>query len=722
MTSLAPLYSWTDTVIAADDYVRVGGVGLRLDGTAAFSLAGWVQPLSEGVDVGFLTALDSDGNPALQLMFNDAVDGVVVEVQWPQNGWLGTQMAILIGTWHFLAVTYNPTGSTLSIYLDGALALQESVSAPARSAGSTFVFANGYARTNSFTFWTTCLTGAQLLPTWGPPAAGTAGVDTSVDFSQVPPVDVSGNGRTVGVGDTTSAACTAPGLALTGTGCLAPSPDDGLNPGTASQPFSVQLWANPTGQVTPLNAAAGQALVANGDISGAAGLSIYLQVDSTQTQWVLAARLGGSAATPIVTNSAVDPNEWHNYAVTYDGATLTVYLDGAAVGSGQPASPTQVISPTVAIGAAPDSTWPGGYSHQFTGYLQAVSIWSRALSASDVVTGMSGEPDPDDPACVGYFACTVSDTSNRVSSKQSALVDIADTGLQISEVPLRATPSSEPAASPTTTAQSTAAVTAPERSELDAWLDRLRANAPGAPPTDGPVSADDVQAMIDDYTQLVERTIPASLRQHYTDLFRSNLHAGLSAVAHDQILPGTVTYTKDGNDTVFVLHTHTGPLEVYRAADVDPCIAWLASVIATAVSLIFIVLGLGYAISKLAGYFRTLFTGNALARLTAFSDIRDATVSAWTVIMIVRTMTGITGLVPIVTNGLAGVSWWSWAWTIAGAVAQIASIWLTGGWYLAYVIAQIALWLGQLITVINSKPGNCFSSTAERPRLGPATI
>jgi hypothetical protein len=710
MTVTAPLYSWTDTVIAEDDYIRVDGVGLLLNGTAPFSLSGWVQPLSEGESVGFLDAMNPDGQSAFQLMFSDVEGGgVVVVVQWSPNGWLATQLPMAIGSWHFLALTFDPTAMQLCVYVDGALGLQATVSAPTVPAGGTFVLTNGYARTNSFNFWTVCLTGAALLPTWGPPAVGTAGLDTSLDLAQLPPVDVSGNNRTVLVGETTSAVWTAPGLVLTGIGCLSPDPQDGLNPGSGSEPFGVQLWAYPLGVITLLNAGA-QTLIGNGDIAGAAGLAVYLQVDATGTRWVLAARLGGNAATPILASTTVNPNEWHNYAVTYDGSTLTLYVDGNAAGSGQPAAPASVGTPSVSLGAISDGTWPGGYSHPFVGYLQAVSFWSRALSASDIASNMTTEPDLLDPDCGAYFGLAVGDTINRVTDRQSLLVGAADTALQITEVPISIAPATDRRGAPT----------APDRTELDAWLNRLAQAAPDEAPADGPLTAEAVQAMIDDYARLVEQTVPPSLRPQYTELFRTNLHAGLNAVAHDQQLPGTVTYTQDGDDTVFFLHTHAGPHEVYRAKALDPCVAWLASVIGTAVSLFFIVLGLGYAIAKLSSFFVRLFTGNQLAQTLAAAQIIGATVSAWTVIMIIRTMAGITGLVPIITNGLAGVSWWSWAWTIAGAVAQIASIWLTGGWYLAYMIAQIALWIGQLVTVINSKPANCFTEP-KGPRLAVAT-
>ncbi len=75
---------------------------------------------------------------------------------------------------------------------------------------------------------------------------------------------------------------------------------------------------------------------------------------------------------------------WHNVAVTWDGTTRTMYLDGNIIGSDNPGSDNIPAASNFAVGL----TWPGG-SEYFDGSLDEVSIWSVALSQAKIRDNMA---------------------------------------------------------------------------------------------------------------------------------------------------------------------------------------------------------------------------------------------------------------------------------------------------------------------------------------------
>ncbi|MEN8131625.1 MAG: LamG-like jellyroll fold domain-containing protein [Pseudomonadota bacterium] len=74
------------------------------------------------------------------------------------------------------------------------------------------------------------------------------------------------------------------------------------------------------------------------------------------------------------------PNKWTHLTVTYDGVNQRLYIDGTEVGSQPMSGPIQRSNGALRIGG--NSLW-GEY---FTGYIDEVRIYNRALSASEIRT------------------------------------------------------------------------------------------------------------------------------------------------------------------------------------------------------------------------------------------------------------------------------------------------------------------------------------------------
>lgn len=123
--------------------------------------------------------------------------------------------------------------------------------------------------------------------------------------------------------------------------------------------FSLEAWvklaANP--------ASAGPILVL-----GQTGSRTFFQVNSAGTVSV------GSGST-ITSPSAISLNAWHHLVATYDGATLTLYVDGASVASG--ASSSAITYGNAWIG----QSLAGAF---LSGLLDEVAIYGAALSAARV--------------------------------------------------------------------------------------------------------------------------------------------------------------------------------------------------------------------------------------------------------------------------------------------------------------------------------------------------
>jgi hypothetical protein len=115
---------------------------------------------------------------------------------------------------------------------------------------------------------------------------------------------------------------------------------------------------------------------------------------------------GGRGDTYVLSPDAgtgVWDGSWHLAVGTYDGTSVRLYVDGNQVGSGAPRTgPLHYPSSdsnSLLIGGYPFAqNDPGCLAGGFSGLIDEITIWNRALSAGDVSTLMStssgGSPGP----------------------------------------------------------------------------------------------------------------------------------------------------------------------------------------------------------------------------------------------------------------------------------------------------------------------------------------
>ncbi len=105
---------------------------------------------------------------------------------------------------------------------------------------------------------------------------------------------------------------------------------------------------------------------------------------------------------PIVGVSPIQDNVWYYAALTYDGNTWKIYLNGALENElyvGQPLRADSIQH--FSIGSSLNSSGvPAGY---FAGFIDEVSVWNRALDMSEIRTLMTEDPAIPDADLAGFW-------------------------------------------------------------------------------------------------------------------------------------------------------------------------------------------------------------------------------------------------------------------------------------------------------------------------------
>jgi chitodextrinase len=206
-----------------------------------------------------------------------------------------------------------------------------------------------------------------------PTPTGLVGAWAFGEGSGTTTADASGNGNT---GTVTGASWSTQGrfgsaLSFNGTGSLVRVADSASLDLTAAMTLSawIRPAASQSGWRTILQRQVDAYFLNAGNNSGPlrpAGGGTF----ANSTQWV-----GGPTASPV--------NTWTHVALSYDGATLRLYVNGNQVAS---------KAQTGAIEANNNPLWIGGnqpYGEYFNGLIDDVRVYNRALSQADIQTDMN---------------------------------------------------------------------------------------------------------------------------------------------------------------------------------------------------------------------------------------------------------------------------------------------------------------------------------------------
>lgn len=152
------------------------------------------------------------------------------------------------------------------------------------------------------------------------------------------------------------------------------------------KPYTIEAW------IKPSSVSGTRTIISrfNGGITAEYGLWIQdgvLQSYRNVGPWTLNSR------------AILTAGEWYHVATTYDGATLSIYINGTLDSStaftSQPDSPSNTF-----IGMRLNGNTPADF---FAGEIYEVRVWNVCRSASDILANVS-EVEPDSPGLVADYA------------------------------------------------------------------------------------------------------------------------------------------------------------------------------------------------------------------------------------------------------------------------------------------------------------------------------
>ena len=175
----------------------------------------------------------------------------------------------------------------------------------------------------------------------------------------------------------------------------------GPNPGLGGSTFTVEFWMKRTGTGATANTGTGgflgvplvtkgvgEAEASNVDMNYFVGLNDALGGVIGADFEEGAGQPSPGLNHPVFGATPVVAGTWHHVAVTYDGATWTIYLDGEIDGTASPGVLPRADS-IQHFGMATALNSSGAASGHFAGLLDEVRVWNRALSQSEIRSGMN---------------------------------------------------------------------------------------------------------------------------------------------------------------------------------------------------------------------------------------------------------------------------------------------------------------------------------------------
>jgi hypothetical protein len=181
--------------------------------------------------------------------------------------------------------------------------------------------------------------------------------------------------------------------------------------------FTLETWFNWAGDGTPIpenqgDLSDGIPFISIGDGEGSgtgADANLFFGIQASTGRLMAAFKeepsISGSPAQdfPIFGNTPITPGTWHHAAITYDGQTWRLYLDGkldARLTYAAPIMPKLIDSRLAYLAAVLSSTDKGlGF---FKGDLDQVRIWETARTQNDILTAVNLE-DVSDPRLIGQW-------------------------------------------------------------------------------------------------------------------------------------------------------------------------------------------------------------------------------------------------------------------------------------------------------------------------------
>jgi hypothetical protein len=649
-------------------------LGIALDGSVPFSVDAWLKFNGLGASSSILSKAGAFtfGSIGNSVLFQIAgYPGVLSD---PRRAPLDDE------GWHYLCVTYSQ-GQT-RIYIDGEFNVFQAISGSGTSNANPFLIgADLAALVWNVRVYNTALSASTVMANmFGEPAASS--VVAYFDFSQDPPVDRGSGHLPIQLQSGAMMVTSTPAVHLGGTAYAQPLHDDHVNPGGHQvDPYSVQAWVYADLADTPQ-----QAIFVNSDLESETGIALYLDYDSAAKGFRVRSQRGSNVTGQTLSSSAVvQPGGWFNVATTFDGAKLSIYLNGRPDSSGQ-FGPIPLVRNYGAplIGAARCHGQPSG-SMPLQGYVYSVDVWGRALTAAEVATYMSYVPDVASAGLEALYDFTTSPARNLVDGHPIGLADGAELSAQVSRSLTRLRASGPPAPAPHAELDEE---TLREIRESIRFDDVLAAHG------------DELEAAMESDASLFEGDPEA--QQRVRDAWRDQLERMRSDPGS---VPFHVTSHVIGGEYVVLCHSRGQTHVAYRAdaAGIDECTMWQVRLIFVVIAGILDALfGLSSTLSNQA----IQYIGRVLARPEIFGLIAVGSSMSAGVIFKIGKALYTYGYLRDLVKMLITVGFWAFLRVVAKLVLILAGV---GA---ADVIASLVATAATFVATYLDKPASCTALPA----------
>jgi len=360
-------------------------VGVALDGSVPFSIDAWIKLNDLGVKVGILES----GNFSFHINGN----ALTLDMAGATVGANTSTKTVTDDHWHYVCVTFD--GAMVRFYMDGIMLSGQSIVPGTFVAGTNTFLANGLSGfVNTIRIYKKSLSSDEVVPNMfhQPALAPSGSTQAWFDFTQNPPKDLGPGNLPVTLAGTAAIVNATPSLLLNGLGFARPINDDGVNPGGwLNDSYTVQAWVCPQ----PSDQRQ-QVIFANADLQSDTGMRLALIYNKSSNNFnVLSLRGAEVLAESLVSTNTVAVGEYSNVATTFDGTTLSIFINGVL-------DSTKALSPNglwqnvgdCLIGCGMSNKTPDGHL-AYTGHIAQVLVWSKSLISSEITTSMNALPDSD---------------------------------------------------------------------------------------------------------------------------------------------------------------------------------------------------------------------------------------------------------------------------------------------------------------------------------------
>lgn len=343
-----------------------------------------------------------------------------------------TQAQLQDDSWHYICMTFD--GAMVRLYIDGQFNTGQSCMGQVASSTNNVMIGQGLqGLIRRLRIYNTSLNAETVLNNmFGPPAAGTLAAD--FDFSVSPAVDRGPSAYPITLQANAAAIKVSPAASLGTVGFIRPMGEKSVNPGGGQvDPYTIQTWVYVSSALNPV-----QAVFVNSDLSMDTGVALYLQYDTTVSAFRVVSQRGsdGDSGQVLTSSGSARVGVWTNIAMTFDGATLSLYINGV-LDSAKACPPIPLYSQfsDLLIGAAIAQGIPSGAT-TLQGFLREVDVWSTALSAADILTYMGTPPDVTSANLSAAYVFTNTPARNQANGHPIGLAEGAVMAGQLGPAPV----------------------------------------------------------------------------------------------------------------------------------------------------------------------------------------------------------------------------------------------------------------------------------------------